>query len=85
MTNPSARCRQTEQAVVDLLLDELEADELVRAGEHLAQCSPCRSMLLELTQTSRRLRRCCTHDLQMGTLPAPLLDRALTEIRIAAA
>ena len=83
--NPSTSCRQTEQAIVDLLLDELEADELVRAGEHLAQCPSCRSMLAELTQTSRLLRRCCARDLHTGMPPAPLLNRALTEIRIAAA
>jgi predicted anti-sigma-YlaC factor YlaD len=85
VTNSGTRCRQTQLAVVDLLLDELEADELVRAGEHLAHCAPCRSMLLELTRTSRILRRCCVRDLHSGALPAPLLDKALTAIRIAAA
>lgn len=85
MTNSSARCRETELAIVDLLLNELEADELVRAGEHLAGCASCRTILLDLTKTSRLLRRCCSTSFETGSMPTAVLDRALTEMRIAAA
>ena len=57
MPSDESRCRQTELAVVSLLLGELEPDELVSAGQHIGQCTSCRIMVLELSSTSLLLRR----------------------------
>lgn len=57
MPSDESRCRQTELAVVSLLLGELEPDELVSAGQHIGQCTSCRIMVSELSSTSLLLRR----------------------------
>jgi predicted anti-sigma-YlaC factor YlaD len=63
-------CRSFDQALGALLVGELEGDDLVRAGQHLGYCVPCRTTVVELSQVARRLRRTAVYGRAHGMAQA---------------